>query len=199
MGTKTRTYVIVGLGNPGEEYKGSRHNAGRSIVELFRKKQNFPAFEFDKKANALVSEGTVGRTSVVAALPETFMNNSGAALKELIPSKKQIPENLIVVHDDLDLALGRIKIVQNRGAGGHKGVESVMRALKTENFIRIRIGIAKPATIKKSQKKKEVVQAVIGKFTPKEKQVFKKVAKIALQIIETILAAGAEKAMNLYN
>lgn len=199
VGTKTHTYVIVGLGNPGEKYQGSRHNAGRSVVELFAKAQKFPPFQFDKKINALVSEGNVGEASIVTALPETFMNNSGAALKKLVSSKKQVSENLIVIHDDLDLALGRVKIVKNRGAGGHKGVESVMRALKTEDFARIRIGIAKSATIKKSQKKQEVIQAVIGTFTPKEKRVFRKVAKTAVRIIETILTDGKEKAMNLYN
>lgn len=192
-------YIIVGLGNPGGEYQGSRHNAGRSVVELFCKAHSFPAFAFDKKINALIATSRANTQQVMMVLPETSMNTSGEAVKKLVSSQKRARENLIVIHDDLDLPLGRIKIVKNRGSGGHKGVESVMRALKTENFTRIRIGIAKPASIQKSQKKQEVLQAVIGKFTPKEKLVFNKVARRIQEAIETIITEGTEKAMNRFN
>ena len=134
-------YYIVGLGNPGEEYKLSRHNTGRIIVEDFRKSEDLEDFEVDKKINALVSEGKLKKEKFTLILPETFMNKSGLSLKNLVTSKKKA-ENLVVIHDDVDLPLGRAKISFGSGSGGHKGVESIMRAIKTKDFARIRVGVS---------------------------------------------------------
>src|SRR3989344_8513446 len=116
--------IIVGLGNPGEKFNNTRHNAGFMVVDFFAKKNNFPEFEFSKKYNALISEGTIDNQEAMLVKPQTFMNESGYTAGLLVKhTKKAI---VIVVHDDIDLPLGMFKIVVSRGPGGHKGVESVI-------------------------------------------------------------------------
>ncbi|TSC64108.1 MAG: peptidyl-tRNA hydrolase, PTH1 family [Parcubacteria group bacterium Gr01-1014_91] len=115
--------VIVGLGNPGKEYEKTRHNAGRSAAELVAGDNEFDDFVFNKKANALVANGAIEKENATLVLPETMMNASGKAVSAFIKSPKAA-KNLLVIHDDLDLPLGTIKMVFARGSGGHKGVES---------------------------------------------------------------------------
>ena len=134
-------WVIVGLGNPGEEYSGTRHNTGRMAVENFAKYERLSEWREDKKAESLVSRGLVERTLVALVLPNTFMNKSGKAVSKFVKNVKSA-ERMIVVHDDLDLPLGSMKISFDRGSGGHKGVDSIMRALKTKKFVRIRVGVS---------------------------------------------------------
>ena len=186
--------IILGLGNPGREYEKTRHNAGRSAAEYFSKKSGFSEFEPDKKINSLVSEGKAGKEKVLIALPETFMNKSGGAAGKLIHPKKEL-KDLIVIHDDLDIPLGRFKISYGKSSGGHKGVESVMRALKTKNFVRIRIGVSP----KHKPDKKEVMKFIVGKFKPAELEVFKKVIKKVSEALEIILTDSIDHAMSLYN
>lgn len=182
--------LILGLGNPGKEYEGTRHNAGRAAAEYFAKKSSFGEFERDKKSNSLVSKK--GQTAV--ALPETFMNKSGSSAAKLIHPKKELKE-LVVIHDDLDLPFGRFKISYGKSSGGHKGVESVMRALKTKNFIRIRIGVSP----KKKPAQKEVIKFIIGKFKPAELEIFKKVIKKVAEALEMMAADSPERAMSEFN
>jgi len=199
-------YIIVGLGNPGEEYKGTRHNTGRMVVEDFAKAKNFSDWELDKKSNALKSEGKVKKEKVLLLLPETFMNNSGNAVMKVVTSKKKAT-NLIVVHDDLDLPLGRFKISFARSSAGHKGVESVIKKIKTNEFVRLRVGISpkKPARnashseAGKKPEPKELVRFLLGKFTPKELPIFKKTVKKITPALEMIIFEGLEKAMSGYN
>ena len=138
------SYIIVGLGNPGEEYKNTRHNTGRIILEQIRKKNDCNEWEKDKKTNSLVSKGSIGKEKVLLVEPEGFMNKSGSSLKTLITSVKKA-NSLIVIYDDLDLPIGTMKISFNKSSGGHRGVESIIKAIKTQEFIRFRIGIS-PAT-----------------------------------------------------
>src|SRR3989344_5466832 len=133
--------LILGLGNPGGEYANTRHNTGRDAAMYFAEKHDFGEFEADKKSNSLLSRGKVGKSKILVGLPETFMNKSGVAAAKLFKAKKENTD-LVVMHDDLDIQLGRFKISYGKNSGGHKGVESVMRALKTKNFVRIRIGIS---------------------------------------------------------
>ena len=193
-------HYIVGLGNPGEEYKLSRHNAGRIIVDDFRKNEKLDDFEINKKINALVSEGKVAKEKTMLILPETFMNKSGLSLKNLITSKKKA-ESLIVVHDDVDLPLGRAKISFSSGSGGHKGVESIMRAIKTKDFARIRVGVS-PTTpsgkIKRIESKK-MGDFILGNFSPKEQAIIKKESKKITSALEAMIGEGREKAMNFLN
>lgn len=194
-------HYIIGLGNPGEEYKSSRHNTGRIIAETFSKKEKFPEFKVDKKLKAIVSEGKIGKEKVEVILPETFMNKSGLSLKPIITSKKKA-QDLVVIYDDLDLALGTFKISFNRGSGGHRGVESIVRTLKTKEFVRIRVGIS-PATPKGKVKKpigeKMVVDFIIGNFKPKELEIIKKVSRKIHEALEMIATEGYPKAMSVYN
>ncbi len=194
-------HYIIGLGNPGEEYKNSRHNTGRIMAEFFCKKEKFLEFEFDKKLKALKAGGKVGEEKTEVMLPEIFMNKSGISLKPIITNKKKA-QFLIVIYDDLDLALGTFKISFNRGSGGHRGVESIIRALKTKEFVRVRMGIS-PATtsgkIKKPQGEKMVNDFIIGDFKSKELEVIKKVSKKINEALEMIITEGYQKAMSVYN
>lgn len=174
-------YLIVGLGNPGEEYDGTRHNAGTRVLGEFAKRNK------NKQLTLLT--------------PTTFMNKSGDAMGKVVRSK-MVAKNLVVIHDDLDLPLGRFKISFARGAGGHRGVESIIRKLKTENFIRLRIGIA-PTTpagkIKKPIGEDKIVKFILGKFTPKEEAGLKKLMPKLLEALEIITTAGLAPAMNKFN
>ena len=192
-------YYIAGLGNPGEEYELTRHNAGR-IAALDFAKKNKIAIKADKKLSALAGEGKIGNQKVQIILPETFMNKSGASLKPLIASAKKA-ENLVLIHDDLDLPLGKIKISFGKGSAGHKGVESVIKAVKTNQFIRIRIGISavnSKGAVKKPSSEK-ILDFIIGKFKPEELKTVKKVSKTASEALEAIIKDGAEKAMGEFN
>ena len=193
--------VIVGLGNPGKEYEKTRHNAGRSAVELIAKQEGAGEFVFNKTSNALVSKGEVGGENATLVLPETMMNLSGKAVAAYVKSVKAA-KNLLVIHDDLDLPLGTVKMVFGRGSGGHKGVESIMRAVKTKDFARIRIGIS--AAGKKNQAKKvhgeeKVIKMVIGKWKPAEEVVVKKVLKKVAEAARLFAAEGIEAATMFAN
>lgn len=194
-------YTIVGLGNPGEEYDNSRHNTGRIVVEGIADSIDAP-FKEDKKANALVAKGKIGRKgAVVLVLPETFMNNSGKAVAKFIKNKKEA-EKLVVVYDDFSLPLGKIRISFNRSSGGHNGLESVIKSVKTEAFTRIRIGIA-PENAKGFAKvphgDDKVVKFILGKYKPDEIKIIKKISKNVIDAVEIILNEGREKAMSLFN
>ena len=181
-------FYLVGLGNPGEEYKESRHNTGKMAVEFFAKKNELSP----KKLSIIESK--------------EFMNNSGRSVAKFIESKKAA-ENLVVVYDDIDLPIGTIKISYNKGSGGHRGLESVGKAVKTKEFTRIRIGIA-PTTpsgkVKKpgsgdlpAQAGKKVLDFILGSFKPTEKEILKKTFKKVSEAIITIIEDGRERAMNM--
>jgi len=133
--------------------------------------------------------------------PDTFMNNSGRAVAPLVKSKKDL-ENLVVIYDDIDLPLGKIKISFNRSSGGHNGLQSVIRSLKSEEFVRIRVGIS-PATpsgkIRKPAGEKDVLKFLLGEFKKSELETVKKLSKKVAEAVETIFEEGREKAMSLYN
>jgi PTH1 family peptidyl-tRNA hydrolase len=193
--------VIVGLGNPGKEYEKTRHNAGRSAVTLVAEQEGLDDFVFNKTSNALVTKGAIEGENAVLVLPETMMNLSGKTVAAFVKSPKAA-KNLLVIHDDLDLPLGTIKMVFGRGSGGHKGVESIMRALKTENFARIRIGIS--AAGKKNQAKKvsgeeKVIKHVIGKWKPSEEAIVKKVLKRVAESVRLFAIEGIESATKFAN
>jgi len=192
--------VLVGLGNTGGEYVKTRHNSGRAALMLFAKKEDFPDFILNKKAHALVTKGSMGE-KMVLVLPETMMNASGKSVAAFIKSPKAA-KNLVVVHDDLDLPLGTIKMTFGRGAGGHKGVESVLRAIKTKDFVRIRIGVApvgRRAQAKKIKDEEKVIKHVIGKWKPSEEAALKKVLKKTVDTLQILGKEGAETAMQFAN
>jgi len=194
-------YFIVGLGNPGEAYKDTRHNAGRIVLEYFRKKHGFSEWEEEKKLKGLIAEGKVGKHKVLLVTPETFMNNSGKSVAPLIKKKADL-ERLIVVYDELDMPLGKLKISYNRSSGGHNGLESIIKSVKSPAFARLRVGIS-PATplgkLKKPSGDKAVHDFIIGNFKERELDVLKKVAKQTNDALEFIITEGREKAMGKFN
>lgn len=184
--------VAIGLGNPEEKFKETRHNIGFEVIDKFAENNNFPGFEFSKKHNALLSEKNINGRNVILAKPMTFMNNSGIAVKSIIANNKKA--YLILVHDDADLPLGKIKIVKNRGSAGHKGVESVIKNESNKNLIRIRVGI-QSKTGRLGTKDK----FVLGKFSPKEKPIAKKSIDKSAEALGFLLENNLEKAMTKYN
>lgn len=185
-------YLIVGLGNPGKEFEDTRHSIGREILLAAQKKFGLPAFEQNAKLKALIAEGKVGKERVVFLLPETFVNKSGNAVGPALRAYKIKPENFVLIHDDVDILLGETKLSFGKSSAGHKGVKSVMRAAKTKNFWRMRIGV---------QKKRRVPgeDLVLQKFRGDEFAAAKKIIKKSLAAIETIAHAGPERAMNEFN
>ena len=190
------TCIIVGLGNTGIAYEKTRHNAGRMVVELLAKKEGFEPFVFKKGVHAHISEGVIAGQKVTLVLPETMMNNSGKSVSALIKSPKGA-KHLLVVHDELDIPLGALKMVFGRNSGGHKGVESIMRAIKTKDFARLRVGISgagKKHQTKKPTGEEKVVKHVIGKFKPGEGVVLAKALKKAVEASRLFVTDGVEKA-----
>lgn len=188
--------LIIGLGNPGKKYKYTRHNLGMLVVNSLRKKLKFSDFKLKKRLEASISEGKFGKEKIILALPETFMNDSGKAVKSLATRYKLPITNIYVIHDDVDIPLGKIRISKGRGAAGHKGVQSVINELKTKNFVRFRIGI-KPAPY--TLDAKTLDGFVLKKFTKQEKETIKEVIKKTMDVFELSFKKGLERAMNEFN
>jgi len=195
------SYIIVGLGNPGEEYGNSRHNLGRIVLEYFRKKYNFSEWEGSKKNRGLVSDGKIGKIKITLLEPETFMNKSGLSVRSLVTSKKGA-EKLIVIYDDLDLSIGEIKISFNKGTGGHRGLESIAKSIKTKEFVRVRVGISQATPtgkLKKPNGEQKILDYLMSDFSKKDLEILKKLKPKIAQVLETIILEGRQKAMNLFN
>ena len=172
--------LVVGLGNPGSEYENTRHNTGRMMV-----------FWIEDKINSKVKFIT----------PDTFMNNSGKAVVPFIKSKKDL-KDLVVIYDDVDLPIGKMKISYDRSSGGHNGLESIIKKLKSREFVRIRVGIA-PATptgkIKKPKGEEAMLKFLLGKYKEPELEELKKLSKKVAEALGIVFTEGKEKAMTLFN
>ncbi len=193
--------LIVGLGNPGEEYAKTRHNAGRIILEHIANAEEFSDWKNDMKTKSLRAKGEVEGEKFDFMLPETFMNNSGNAVAQVIDDKKKL-KNLVVVYDDLDIPVGSLKISFNRSSGGHNGVESIIKKVKSKEFVRIRIGVS-PHTptgkLKKPSGEQAVLKFLLGAFKEDELKTLKKQSKLVTEILSTLANGGKDKAMSLYN
>ena len=176
--------LIVGLGNPGIKYNNTRHNIGFKIVDAFAKENGFPEFKLSKKHNSLISENIIDDNKITLVKPQTFMNNSGKAIKSIIDYLSLTFDNLLVVHDDIDIEIGQMKISENSRSAGHKGVQSIIDAIKTKDFTRVRVGIK---SIAESQRAIETEKFVLEKFTPDEEQILKNIiTKTTQKITEQI-------------
>ncbi len=193
-------YIIVGLGNPGEEYDNTRHNTGRIILGIVQKEFG-DNFIYNKKLNSQIGEGKIGKEKLTMVCPDTFMNNSGKAIAPLVKSVKAAGK-LIVIYDDFNLPLGRIRISFNRSSGGHNGIESIIKAVKTEAFLRIRIGTA-PENAKGNARTphgdEKIEKFILGKFKDEELKVLNNVGKTVCEALETIVRDGKDKAMSIFN
>ena len=188
--------IIVGLGNPGKKFEKTRHNVGFRVLDEFSRKNNFSDFKLSKKFLAEISEGIMNKEKVVLTRPQTFMNQSGKSVKILNTKYKIQNTNLFVIHDDIDLPLGKIRISKGRSAAGHKGVESIIKELKTKDFVRFRIGIKSQKTDSKKQKTEKFV---LQKFNKDEEKILKEVIEKTAEAIEMATKEGIEKVISKYN
>ena len=194
-------YVIIGLGNPEGQYAKTRHNAGRMAVERLAKEVGFSEFTLRKVAKALVSEGTIEDEKVVLVLPEVAMNLSGKVIPSFVKSKPAA-KKLLIIRDELDMPLGTMKMTFGRGSGGHKGAESIMRALKTKDFAQIKIGISgatAKGVVKKPGTEDKVIKLVLGKFKPEEEVKLKKLFARTNEAVFAFVSGDTGKAMLIAN
>jgi len=191
-------YLIVGLGNPGKKYEKTRHNLGFAVVDALLQ-ELAPAektvWRQQRRSNSLV----VRVADLLLAKPQTMMNASGFAVAKLVKRVGLETDHLWVIHDDLDLPLGKIKIRKGGGSAGHRGVESIIKQLGTEEFIRFRLGIGHPKREEGFQGERLIERYVLSPFSQGEKHQAKKMIKKAVEAIKVALEKGIESAMNSFN
>ncbi len=191
--------LIVGLGNPGRGYANNRHNIGFMCLNCFARRYGI---RFDKrKCQARIGSGEVAGNKVVVARPQTYMNRSGEAVSRLVKRFEVGLDKLIVIHDDLDLPLGKIRIRPRGSAAGHKGINSIIAELGSEDFTRIRVGIGRPPIAESSTETSEadVIAYVLSDFTPEEKRVITEAISQVSEAIYCLLTEGLVTTMNRYN
>jgi len=175
--------LIIGLGNPEKQYYNTRHNAGFLIIEKLITAYQSTQPKLDKKSNSLVSKGEIDKKRVVLAMPQTYMNNSGLAVRALLDFYKLTPTDLIIIHDDKDIPLGKTRVQTDRGPAGHNGIKSIIEHLGTQNFIRIRVGVAP----EKQESIIDTAHFVLSPFTPQEKKVLDEVGNHIIKEVETLV------------
>lgn len=195
-------WIIIGLGNPGNEYAQTRHNVGRDIVMAIAAHEGFPDWKAHAASASLVTKGTFAGTHVTLVLPETYMNKSGRSAQKFVKSPKAAAR-LVVVHDDIDLPIGTWKFAFDRGSAGHKGVASIMRALKTKAFVRVRVGIARTGFLSQKIKKpapgEGIADFVLGKFSSREQENIERVTDEVRRGLVTLITEGVDRAMSEWN
>jgi len=192
-------FYIVGLGNPGEKYRNTRHNIGRLVLEDMVD----DGWDKNKGANALYTRKTVGSEPVELVLPETYMNRSGETVRYLIDKQEARLNEMIVIHDDIDLPFGEIKIAKSRGAGGNNGVTSIIKAINSKDFVRIRIGIAPTSfwtgKVKRPAGGGPLERFVLKPFSVRERSTLPDIYKNVSSAIDAIIIEGIDFAMNRFN
>lgn len=185
---------MVGLGNPGLKYEFTRHNIGFRIVDSLAQDIEVE-FKKVKSYYSLISRGMINNHKVILIKPQTFMNLSGRAVSKVVSYYKIPFQDLLIVYDDLNLELGQVRIRKKGSAGGHKGIESIMQYLNSEDIPRLRIGIGNPLV----NFNFDCVSYVLSNFSGDEKDKIKKVTQLSTEAIKTIIEDGFEKAMRKYN
>jgi len=186
--------LIVGLGNPGLFYSRNRHNIGFICLRHLAREHGI---NLDKKqSQARIGAGEIADEAVILARPHTYMNNSGRAVCQLMSRFDIAPGDLIVIHDDLDLPPGRIRIRQGGSSGGHKGIESIIGEVGNRDFIRLRIGIGRPP---ENAGEADIIDFVLSDFTPEEERIIKPAVARVSDAILCLLTEGLEAAMNKFN
>jgi peptidyl-tRNA hydrolase, PTH1 family len=188
--------MIVGLGNPGKEYSTNRHNIGFLCLNNFARKQHIA---LDKKqGKARTGTGLVAGIEVVLAKPQTYMNLSGQSVNLLMQKYHVLLDDLIVIHDDLDLPLGKIRIRKGSSAGGHNGIKSLIAYLGTQDFTRIRVGISRPA-LEGEEKEQSIVDYVLGDFSALDQPVINDTVQRVGEAVVCLMIEGLAAAMNKFN
>jgi PTH1 family peptidyl-tRNA hydrolase len=185
------TWLIIGLGNPGKKYQLTKHNVGFRVVDRFAEKKGIKLKR--RLGKMQIGEGRIGSDRIVISKPLAYMNRSGSVVKKLIKEMGISLDHLVVVHDDLDLGCGRIKIKDGGGHGGHKGVRSIIEQIGSPDFLRIKVGIDKP------QGPYEGADYVLSPFDNEQLPLIKESIEQASEAIETIIVSGNAKAMSMYN
>ncbi len=183
--------LVAGLGNPGRDYTGTRHNIGFGVIARISDKYNIPLT--GKEHKAICGKGMIGGEKVILAQPQTFMNLSGECVRSLMDYYKLESEDIIIAYDDIDLEVGQLRIRGKGSAGGHNGIKNIISHLGTNEFPRVKVGVGgKPEG-------GDLVRHVLGRFSRKDEKVIGEVLDVAVEAVETILSDGVEAAMNRYN
>ena len=189
--------LIVGLGNPGKTYAHNRHNVGFRCLNYFAR---LHSIRFDhRQCRAKIGLDEAKGEKLLLAKPRTFVNLSGDPVACLVHKHKIPLSNLLVIYDDLDLPLGKIRLRQSGGSGGHKGMNSIVSALGSESFSRIRVGIGRPPGEKQSISEDAIVNYVLSDFSPQEEAIIKPVIATVSEAIDCFLTQGIEAAMSKFN
>jgi PTH1 family peptidyl-tRNA hydrolase len=183
--------LVVGLGNPGDEYRGSRHNLGAEVVELLATRHGGRPRK--RKERALVDEVTIDGRRVALAIPLTYVNDSGNAVGALVRRFGVDPEQLVVVHDELDLPVAELKVKSGGGLAGHNGLRSIVEHLHTQDFQRVRIGVGKPVS------KERGADHVLNRFSKRERAEVDVTVEQAADAVEAIVRDGVDATMNRFN
>jgi PTH1 family peptidyl-tRNA hydrolase len=194
-------YLFVGLGNPGEQYKNTPHNAGRLALEYVCEHAEFGGWRKERKAKGLLSEGEMAGEEVTFLLPENFMNCSGDAVKSLVRNEKDA-ERVVIIHDEIDMPIGEIEFAFGKGSGGHNGVQSVIDKLGTKNFIRLRIGITPTnwfGKIAKPKGREAVSDFLLSDFKKQDRERLEESFPKILEALEDVVEKGVKSAMNTWN
>ncbi|MBX6395073.1 MAG: aminoacyl-tRNA hydrolase [Alicyclobacillaceae bacterium] len=181
-------WIIAGLGNPGPAYEWTRHNIGFMVVERLVRRWNLHLSE--KRFHSLVATGWAGRDKIVLLQPQTYMNESGRAIREALDWYKQTGDSLIVVYDDLDLPLGKVRLRAKGSSGGHNGIKSILQHLGSDRFGRVKIGIGRPSP------GRSVVEHVLSPFLAEERPVVEEALEKAADLIEIAVREGFERAIS---
>jgi PTH1 family peptidyl-tRNA hydrolase len=182
-------WLIAGLGNPGSRYEKTRHNVGFLVVEECIRRQPSDCKE---KEDYKICKGSLGDEKIIFLEPLTFMNRSGIAVRRIMQKSNISPEQLIVIHDDLDLETGSLKIRKKGSSGGHKGIESIIQNIGTQEFIRVKIGIGRDPFV-------PTEKYVLSKFRKDDMQLIREAIEKAVESVYTIINEGVERAMNRFN
>ncbi|MBU1218936.1 aminoacyl-tRNA hydrolase [Myxococcota bacterium] len=183
------SYLIVGLGNPGAEYSSTRHNIGAMLLESIAKEIGAPSFR--KKYDGLYTTGTASGVKVHLLFPQTYMNLSGSSVKKALKNSNCEVNHLVVLHDEVDLEFGKMKIKIGGGLAGHNGLKSIFEQIGSKEFIRIRLGVGRPAN--------DMVKHVLGKFSPSERIELNEILVKGTKAALALLLKGPTYAMNTFN
>ena len=182
-------FLLVGLGNPGREYEKTRHNIGFDAIDKISDEYNIPIKR--ERFKGVFGEGRISNEKVIILKPSTYMNLSGESLREIIKYYNIPLENVIVIYDDVDLEVGRLRVRTKGSAGGHNGIKSIIYNINSEDFIRLRIGVGKP--------ERDMVSHVLGKFSQENRKKVEEVLEIIPKLACTVISEGPQEAMNKYN
>ncbi len=183
------SYLVVGLGNPGPAYRKTRHNVGAEVVE--RLAGELGADLKRTRGQSRVAEAEIDGASVVLAIPTTYMNESGRPIARLVRKQGVKPDQLVIVQDELDLPPGRVRLKVGGGTAGHNGLESIQAALRSKDFLRMRIGVGKPPS------REEGADHVLSKMTPNDRDLIERACERALEAIKVLARDGIDAAQNL--